>query len=1383
MPTKKKKKRARKLEGHTLSDHERNNPLIERRLESGDKRPRPQGRLSANQPNWTADEVFADETLSPWGFGPSSPGGFGPQSPLGMIKSLGGLSVNYRLRMPSPTLGHPGHPVRVEVSSPLPDDPPEDKITELKEGGVVIPAPVELGSVSAPGDSSMASTALAEQSSIKFEDDVVPGSVNPPPSISEEPPVPASTETGEETSADDPLHYTRLVSFRGADATEILRDLHWQGLTTIDMLRPYEHLRALFLCGNNLKDMTSFSACPQLRVLDLSFNQLKRLPDAETWSEFETLQFLYLNDNNLGVKAVLKASGAPELVALTVANNPANRQPEKFRRIAANKFRRLELLDTNLITDEDIISKANFGPHFQSCHPNTRFSTEIMHRRQLVCRDSDLMLLLDMHQSAIRCAFLNASPIVVVQRFVRRYVKNTRTFEHFRGIREKLKMMKESISENIRTFSATVIQSRMRRRFLEMRGQRLLNIFVGELDDFWRVVPAERGVDLYAAAEATVLVQRCIRRFLAVQQKRHEAATRITQLFRRFVDVCDTIGADMFQGPPSNHGLFVDEKVLASLLGVLDDHVDVRFAPVVRQRSKSPRRHYFNPEDDASVNSEYEEVPDYYSLVGPGSSIHSRPWATFQMQSYVKCSRFWWRFHFHGRREARPLGSCVEFTSYLALKRRGFRVSKAEAKALSGKVHDVDAILEGVEQARIVRSGIVQNPLLWIQITSKKQAIRILRTLKRDGYPILTAHYVLSKFAVLALQAMWRSFYVRSSVDLPHLVLRRRAVVCLQRWWRCLSGLKRRLSFVQLICDYIETIDSQTVFMDAGTYYLFVNQSRPMMNMIKDNCTRRGVRFQTDEFSISRFHVEPPGSPDSIHLPRVPPMTRPKDEIHTALPSRVREKITRTRIEELRAGYSVDDGASVDVSIDNTVDSTLSMLRILSTDVRAEILGPEFQAPDPDNPDSLDEPSDNRNLIKLEFTSVSEARKRAAMLMQATFNWVNCQFVLLFSNSVMTQPSVASFWVSHAVIFHPALFSHDDTVRFELLKQTLSRDVIPMTKTLSSTVGNYAPVAPKSGRPRPSASIVSPRARIAGERRLVPSAQRVHPLEGAPTSNVNTISYRDNHDLEMNVRRKLQRLREEEEMERKQRAAVYVAPKPAPPKLTPLQQWETAEFVRERKEEKARLELTRKQRIQDKQAAARGALAQETQRRRVRNESIEQENADRTQVNKEELQELNERLQATKAQTLMSKDAAVRGGHVVAKRQKKARKARSMTVNFASFCSSRQREDFSRSHQFVKSHNADRQRNKKLLFEKREKSLQKETVMAWKQRQSKEAHKGPDPHKVPPLVRVDEPQVPEQAEMPADFYELTEPLSPHMPNLEPFATPEPPESPVPPGSR
>ena len=60
---KKKKKRARKLEGHVLSGQERNNPLIERRLEFGDKRPRPQGRLSANSPGSKTGDEIIDETF------------------------------------------------------------------------------------------------------------------------------------------------------------------------------------------------------------------------------------------------------------------------------------------------------------------------------------------------------------------------------------------------------------------------------------------------------------------------------------------------------------------------------------------------------------------------------------------------------------------------------------------------------------------------------------------------------------------------------------------------------------------------------------------------------------------------------------------------------------------------------------------------------------------------------------------------------------------------------------------------------------------------------------------------------------------------------------------------------------------------------------------------------------------------------------------------------------------------------------------------------------------------------------------------------------------------------------------------------------------------
>lgn len=65
-----------------------------------------------------------------------------------------------------------------------------------------------------------------------------------------------------------------------------------------------------------------------LQKLDLSFNQIKRLPDASCFSSLFSLKVLYLHDNVLASWEDLQnVRAAPALVHLTLHRNPVSQVP------------------------------------------------------------------------------------------------------------------------------------------------------------------------------------------------------------------------------------------------------------------------------------------------------------------------------------------------------------------------------------------------------------------------------------------------------------------------------------------------------------------------------------------------------------------------------------------------------------------------------------------------------------------------------------------------------------------------------------------------------------------------------------------------------------------------------------------------------------------------------------------------------------------------------------------------------------------------------------------------------------------------------------------------------------------------------------------------
>ena len=61
------------------------------------------------------------------------------------------------------------------------------------------------------------------------------------------------------------------------------------------------NLNILYLQGNllNVRDMINLQAFENLKKIDLSFNQLESLPPANVFAGMQSLQFLYLHNNNI----------------------------------------------------------------------------------------------------------------------------------------------------------------------------------------------------------------------------------------------------------------------------------------------------------------------------------------------------------------------------------------------------------------------------------------------------------------------------------------------------------------------------------------------------------------------------------------------------------------------------------------------------------------------------------------------------------------------------------------------------------------------------------------------------------------------------------------------------------------------------------------------------------------------------------------------------------------------------------------------------------------------------------------------------------------------------------------------------------------------------
>jgi hypothetical protein len=211
--------------------------------------------------------------------------------------------------------------------------------------------------------------------------------------------------------------------------------------------------------------------------------------------------------------------------------------------------------------------------------------------------------------------------------------------------------------------------------------------------------------------------------------------------------------------------------------------------------------------------------------------------------------------------------------------------------------------------------------------------------------------------AACTVQAAWRGIKLRKESDLPLRAIRRRAAVSIQRWWRMIK-FNIRLTALTLLRSLLSSFQIPTLYFQEH-FFQYLSPSRSKLTFIEQDFS-----FYCDQ--------------DSVYL-----LTNPKPS-HKLLPSWL-----GTQLFLDRSGRSVPDESK-------------SLQALILSGARVEVVTLASQVSE----SKVADPS--LRFLKLEYSSLTEARRRVAVLFLKTWNFRHKSAVPVFTIQDLKQQFLMS---------------------------------------------------------------------------------------------------------------------------------------------------------------------------------------------------------------------------------------------------------------------------------------------------------------------------------------------------------------------------------------
>ena len=797
------------------------------------------------------------------------------------------------------------------------------------------------------------------------------------------------------------------------------------------------------------------------------------------------------------------------------------------------------------------------------------------------------------------------------------------------------------------------------------------------------------------AVDHAMVLQRFSRIFIAKLRRRKRAANRIILCLRSWANLCIALERITFDsGSKLNQGFFVTDDALGVVYDALvaacskkekvvpsstnadrwrktDVHLQhFRVTPVYMVRQKHAIMQYWDTKETLKTIMRLEQRRE----------IDPRAQRARALYHFADCNMFQYKFRQSLKRDINLWSSVVRT---LPLRSRGHYLDR-NLRQVTRSCLQVDA----KRQKRRIKMNAIR--LTWVKIRNHREMRFVVRGLRqktdpassskqtrRRVMPIMSGYHVRASMAIIILQNAWRAYVVRRSINIRETLVDNRASTLLQRWWRTHLGLKRRLKFIHLLNSYVRKINSSTLFIEAEVYYILV-QLRP--NFIE----HYEQQLSKDEF---RFGFEADGSihpygkaigmssnspfrfPQWIWAARectkVPPQENVKYDPTAVLstprmspvptPRRMTVSITSNSVDSSEVIIStLHNGSIVDAisspvedpdGICEPVDIGMSRLFFDKSTVKDEqVTGHDTLPRLPRitlwNSDDEVQLGSKRRLIRIQYSDIVEARRRAAVLMRSTYNPRDECFVRLFSHAMLGNADalfssqrnemtcLQSAWLLQ---YGPQCLHRRDRVKIEILCQMFTQEVLPfdvpkppspeqipvcLPESLSARLPRpHRPPSnvvkrPLSARDLSRHSKVTDRELDERRRSSAPSVEPIIKRPPAKTSADDDNPYnheavtddRDLEDLGKLLRLKVKKQVDEGMLANKKNQATYTAPSGggATARPTLLQKYEVPQFVKQcRRAEEAHI---RNKEVEEE--ARREYVSQLSEKRKLRHQNI-----------------------------------------------------------------------------------------------------------------------------------------------------------------------------------